>query len=114
MEAIQDGKAKFSSSYAELNIPLDRVGQIDLATTHSDLAKSTDSDVRAYFPEGGSVTMQLIQWDAKGCTGSSPNFGKASFSPDAFERILFNLSAQQNAASDDSGLDAAPSDQGEQ
>jgi len=102
LETIQDGKAKFSSSYAELNIPLERVEQIDLAGAHADQATTGAADVRAYFPEGGSLTMQLSQWDPKtGCAGSSPNFGKATFSPDAFARILFNLSAQQNAAPDD-------------
>jgi hypothetical protein len=114
LESIQDGKAKFSSSYAELNIPLNRVEQIDLATAHSDHAKPGTSDVRAYFPEGGSLTMQLKQWDTKGCTGSSPNFGEASFSPDAFARIMFNLPAQQqNEDSDDSDLDSDSPDQGD-
>jgi hypothetical protein len=114
LESIQDGKARLSSAYAELNIPLERVDQIDLSTAHSDQAKPAASDVRAYFPEGGSVTMQLTQWDAKGCTGSSPNFGTASFSPDAFAKILFNLPAQQqNDDSDDSGLDSDSSDQGD-
>jgi hypothetical protein len=113
--SIQDGKAKFSSSYAELNIPLERIEQVDLSSDHSDQAKQAPSDVRAYFPEGGSVTMQLTHLDAKGCTGSSPNFGKATFSPDAFSRIMFNLSAQQqNANSDDSAFDTATPDQGDQ
>jgi hypothetical protein len=114
LESIQDGKAKFSSSYAELNIPIERIGQVDLATAHSDQAKSTPTDVRAYFPEGGSITMQLTQWDSKECTGTSPNFGKANFSPDAFTRILFNLPAQQqNQDSDDASFDSDSSDQAE-
>jgi hypothetical protein len=114
LESILDGKAKFSSSYAELNIPLDRVEQIDLATAHAGEAKASPSDVRAYFPDGGSLTMQLKQWDSKGCTGSSPNFGTANFSPDAFARIMFNLPAQQqNDDTDDSDLDSDSGDQGD-
>jgi hypothetical protein len=114
LESIQDGKARLSSTYAELNIPLERVEQIDLATAHSDQAKPQASDVRAYFPEGGSLTMQLSQWDAKGCTGTSPNFGKASFLPDAFARIMFNLPAQQqNQDSEDSDMDSDSPDQGD-
>jgi hypothetical protein len=104
LETIQDGKVKLSSAYAELNIPMERIGQLDMAPAHSEQAKPDPSDVRAYFPEGGSITMQLTQWDAKGCIGSSPNFGKATFSPDAFARIMFNLPAQQqNEGADDSG-----------
>ncbi|HEX4084437.1 MAG TPA: hypothetical protein VHY22_05990 [Chthoniobacteraceae bacterium] len=114
LESIQDGKAKFSSSYAELNIPLERIEQVDLSGAHTDQAQQGASDVRAYFQEGGSVTMQLAQWDASGCTGSSPNFGKATFSPDAFSRIVFNLSAhQENGAPDDSAADNS-GDQGDQ
>ncbi len=56
--------------------------------------------------------MQLIHWDSKTCTGSSPNFGNATFSPDAFARILFNLSAQpQNNDSEDAIYDTGGSDQ---
>ena len=114
LEAIQDGKAKLSSAYAELSIPIDRIDQVDFAAAHADQAKPDPSDVRAYFPEGGSVTMQLNQWDEKGATGSSPNFGKASFSPGAFARILFNLPAQQqNQDANDSGADGDSPDQGE-
>jgi len=113
LENIQDGKAKFSSSYAELNIPLERVEQIDLSGAHSDTAKPSPSDIRAYFPEGGSVTMQLIQWDAKACLGSSPNFGKATFSPTAFAKMLFNLSSQQqNPDAEDTGLEPGSAEEG--
>jgi hypothetical protein len=115
LEAIENGKAKLSSAYAELSIPLDRIDHVDFATAHEDKAKPDPSDVRAYFPDGGSVTMQLDQWDAtKGSSGSSANFGKASFSPGAFARILFNLPAQQqNQEADDSGADTDSPDQGD-
>jgi len=110
--SIQDGKARFTSDYADLSIPIERIEEVDLANTNTGEAKPLATDVRAYFPEGGSVTMQLNQWDAKGCTGSSPNFGSATFSPDAFTRILFNLQAQQqNQDSDESGMDSGSSDQ---
>ena len=69
-------------------------------------------NIRAYFPEGGNVTMQLTQWDAKGCTGTSPNFGKATFSPDAFAKITFNLNAQPPSSdSDDAGMEPDAGDQ---
>jgi len=113
LEAIQDGKAKLSSAYAELSIPIESIDQIDFATAHADQAKPDPSDVRAYFPEGGSITMQLDQWDEKGSTGASPNFGKATFSPGAFSRILFNLPAQQqNQDADDSAAGIDSPDQG--
>ncbi len=47
----------------------------------------------------------------KDALGSSPNFGKANFSPDAFARILFNLPAQPNQDSEDSEPDSSSPDQ---
>jgi len=114
LESIKDGLAKFSSSYAELSIPLGRVSEVDFASAHSSVVKEKAGDVRAYFAEGGNVTMQLTGWDAKGAAGASPNFGTATFSPDAFSRLLFNLPAQEQNSSDDAGLDNDSPDQGDQ
>jgi hypothetical protein len=100
LESIQDGKAKFSSDYAELTIPLERIEEIDLASSHADQAKSAATDVRAYLPDGGAITMQLSQWSTTACVGSSPNFGKATFSPDSFARLEFNLQAPERSAPD--------------
>ena len=61
------------------------------------------------FADRGSMTMQLQSWDDKHVTASSPNFGNAVFSPDAFQRIQFNL-GQQQTPSDDSGADAGDDD----
>jgi hypothetical protein len=112
LESIKDGVAKFSSSYAELSIPIARVSEIDLSASHASVAKDTPTDVRAYFPEGGAVTMQLSQWDSKGALGVSPNFGRATFSPNAFARLLFNLPAQQQTTTDDTSVDSDNQDQG--
>jgi hypothetical protein len=113
LESIQDGKAKFSSDYAELTIPLERIEYLDLANTGSGQAKSASTNVKAWLPDGGNITMQLTQWAAKTCTGSSPNFGTATFSPDAFTRIEFNLQApERNAADvDNSNTDTDNTDQ---
>ena len=44
-------KREFSSSYAELNIPLERVEQIDLATAHSEQAKPRPRTCAPTFPK---------------------------------------------------------------
>ena len=106
LESIQDGKAKFSSDYAELTIPLERIDEVDLANANAGDAKATPTDVRAWLPDGGNVTMQLTQWDAKTCTGTSPNFGTATFSPDAFARIEFNLQAPERSTPDTDNPDS--------
>jgi hypothetical protein len=101
LKSIADGKAQFASSYAELTIPLERVEEIAMSNAGAETAKRAAGDVRAYFAERGSVTVQLEKWDEKEAVASSPNFGKATFSPSAFQRIQFNLDQQQAAAASD-------------
>jgi hypothetical protein len=105
LESIQDGKAKFASDYAELTIPLERIDELDLANANADTAKPSATDVRAYLPDGGAITMQLNQWNSTACTGTSANFGKASFSPNAFAKIEFNLQAPERNTPDTDNSD---------
>ncbi len=103
LKSIADGKVMFTSSYADLTIPLDRIEQIDMSADGADQAKKGSNDVKAYFADRGSVTMALDSWDAKQVSANSPNFGKAVFSPDAFQRLQFNLGKQP---APDDALDA--------
>ena len=106
LKSIADGKAIFASSYADLTIPLDRIEQIDLSGEGADQPKKNANDIRAYFADRGSITMELQSWDDKQVTASSPNFGTATFSPDAFQRLQFNLGTQAASiddTTDDSG-----------
>jgi hypothetical protein len=103
LKKIEAGKVIFASSYADLTIPLDRIEEIDMSADGADQAKKGANDVKAYFADRGSVTMDLESWNAKQVTASSPNFGKAVFSPDAFQRLQFNLGKQPAA---DDALDA--------
>ena len=58
LKKIEDGKVIFASSYADLTIPLDRIEQIDMSTQGADKPKQNPNDVRAYFADRGSITMQ--------------------------------------------------------
>lgn len=97
LKSIADGKALFTSSYADLTVPLDRIEEINMSSEGADQAKRNAGDIRAYFADRGSITMQLESWDEKQATATSPNFGKATFSPDAFQRLQFNLNRQPPA-----------------
>jgi len=97
LKSIENGKAMFTSSYADLTIPLERIQEITMSGEGADQAKRNASDVRATFIGRGSITMQLDSWDAKQAAASSPNFGKATFSPDAFQKLQFNLNRQPSA-----------------
>jgi hypothetical protein len=105
LKSIENGKAIFASSYADLTIPLDRVEQITMSSETTDVAKRGPGDVRAYFAGRGSITMALESWDGKQVAASSANFGKAVFSPDAFQRLQFNLNKQPAAGDNDLEVD---------
>ena len=116
LKKIEDGKAIFASSYADLTIPLDRIEQIDMSSVGADQAKKAAGDVKVYFADRGSVTMELQSWDDKHVTASSPNFGTAVFSPDAFQRLQFNLGNQAASIDDPDATDpsANPDDMEDQ
>ena len=113
LKEIAGGKAVLSGfgSSADLPIPLDRIEQISMASATAGKIKSNAADVRAYFIDQGCVTMELESWDEKQITATSPDFGKAVFSPGAFQRLQFNPGAQTISPDDDAapGDNASPS-----
>lgn len=113
LKSIENGKAIFTSSYADLTVPMDRIEEISMSGEGADQAKRNAGDIKAWFAERGSITMQLESWDDKQATATSPNFGKASFSPNAFQRLQFNLN-RAPASSDSTdvpGLDTTSVDE---
>ena len=100
LKGIKDGKIAFTTSFASLDIPLERVGQIELAQAKIEKPVLVPGEVRATFAGRGSVTFTLENWDANQVTGYSPNLGRVKFSPAAFSQVEFNLD-KQKAASDD-------------
>lgn len=102
LKSIENGKALFASSYADLTIPLDRVEEINMSSEGADQPKRNANDVRAFFQNRGCVTMLLESWDGKEAVASSLNFGKTAFSPDAFQRLQFNV-AQPSPPEDVAG-----------
>ncbi len=88
LEGIKDGAVSFSSSFGTLDIPLERVSEITLATNRVEATAAEPGSVRAYFAERGSVTFRLERWAEK-VEGVSPNFGRAEFKPDVFSLLDF-------------------------
>ena len=48
-------------------------------------------DVRAWFHEGGYVTIKMHSFDGKKIKGYSQVYGDAEFDASAFEKIEFNI-----------------------
>jgi hypothetical protein len=94
VKSIQDGKMNVTGAGTDLQIPLTRVKQIELAGEKSKLPTPNKS-IRAYFARGGSVTFVLEKMDRTSITGTSPALGSISLNPAAFERLLFDLSSAE-------------------
>ena len=70
-----------------MEVPLDRVKQIELAGARAERPKFSRTPVRATFVRGGSVSFELEGYDGRGFAAQSPAFGKAVFDRSAFSRI---------------------------
>ncbi len=97
LKAIKEGKIAFTTSFANLDIPLERVGQIELAQAKPEKPALVPGEVRATFAGRGSVTFTLESWDANQVSGYSPNLGRVKFLPAAFSQVEFNLEKQKAA-----------------
>ena len=97
VKGISDGKLSMDTGGTVLDVPLARVKQVELASAPAEV-KSTPQTVRAFFASGlGSLTFDLENWSTNELAGSSANFGAAKFKPNAFSRILFDLSSEPPA-----------------
>ncbi|HUD47188.1 MAG TPA: hypothetical protein VMR33_10180 [Candidatus Baltobacteraceae bacterium] len=89
--AIDDGKVTLEFGGTALKIPLQRVTQINFATTNSLAESSGPWEVRAHFPGGGSLSFQLEKWGDKIISGKSTIFGLLAFQTGAIREMEFNL-----------------------
>ena len=88
---IEKGVMRVKTSYAELKMPVSRLKTIALKPVEREEAMLKNGDVRAWFPDGSRVVFRLDTAAADGLQGFSQNFGSATFKPEAFNRIEFNL-----------------------
>ncbi len=86
---LKDGKLRFAVADNFIEIPMDRIGQVDFATDRAQTAPVQAGDIRVFFAGRGSLTIALESWTEKAVRASSANFGKAEFAPRAFSRIVF-------------------------
>lgn len=86
---LKDGKLRFAVADNFIEVPLDRVGQVDFATDRAQAAPFQPGDIRVFFTGRGSLTFALESWTERGVRASSANFGTAEFAPQAFSRIVF-------------------------
>ncbi len=86
---VKGDKFRFAVADSFIEIPLDRIAQVDFATDRAQTAPLQAGDIRVFFTGRGSLTFALESWTEQAVKVSSANFGKAEFLPKAFSRILF-------------------------
>jgi hypothetical protein len=74
-----------------LDVPLERVTQMEFAEAKVPAESPSPWQVRAHFPGGGSISFQLEKWNDQGVSGRSAIFGALAFQPGAIREMEFNL-----------------------
>jgi hypothetical protein len=90
VKAIDNGIASLSTGYGDVRIPVKVMRSVGLAGK-KDQVIMKENDVRAWFHEGGYITLKLKSLSEKTLTGYSQAWGEAEFDLSAFSRIEFNI-----------------------
>ena len=86
---IIDDKLQVKTAEGEFPVPLDRVKQIEPATTKTILDMPLKQRVITHLSDGSQMTFVLDRWSKDGVEASSPGFGKATFRPESIMRMEF-------------------------
>jgi hypothetical protein len=110
LDTIANGQLHFATSYAKLDIPLARVAEIVMASKTAEKPRRQANDLRAFFVDGGRLTIALDKLSPETLSGGSECFGKASFQRGAFQRLQFNIydEAKESEEDDDWGDTPVP------
>jgi hypothetical protein len=90
LDSIEDGKLLFSLTDRKLEIPIQRAKQIEFAGTRAERLPRDQKSVKAFFYDGGSMTLKLESWTEQKVIAHSPALGRLAFDPLAFSRIQFS------------------------
>ena len=95
---IDQGKISLALGDTILQIPIDRVTQINFSGADFAAVPHGPWDVRAHFPRGGSICFRLEKWTDQEVSGQSDLFGTLAFQPGQIRQLEFNLGHAKTAA----------------
>ena len=98
---IANGKVQFKASFAEVNMPVEKITLIRFSGEKKEKTKLGVGDVKVTLANGGDFYFRLERWTADKITGISPVFGKVDFRPSAFSSVEFNLNKKRESSGDD-------------
>ncbi len=91
LQSIEQGTIVFAAAFAALEVPLERVIHVELATDRLERARRRLHDVTALLHDGGRVTFELETINATNISGRSENFGRLQFVRGAFRELQFQI-----------------------
>jgi hypothetical protein len=91
VSSIKDGLISIKTPLGNVELPLARLRSLILKPAEVERVKRYSGDVRAWFPDGGSIVFRLEGSTPETLIGFSQNFGTATFQTAAFSRIDFNI-----------------------
>lgn len=91
VKAISKGIVAIETPLGDVKLPVSRLRSLALKSLDTERCKRYRGDVRAWFPDGGSVVFRLDDSTPGTFTGYSQNFGTVTFQSSAFSRVEFNI-----------------------
>jgi hypothetical protein len=89
--SIRDGTIAIKTPLGDVSLPVSRLRSLALKPVEAERSIRRNGDVRAWFPDDSSIVFRLDECGDGTLTGSSQNFGSATFDLSAFTRIEFNI-----------------------
>lgn len=89
--SVADGVVTIHTPLGEVKLPVVRIRTVALKKVDPERCIRRNGDIRAWFADGNSIVFRLDGVGDGTLTGSSQNFGKATFKTAAFSRIEFNI-----------------------
>jgi hypothetical protein len=89
--SIQDQQILLKTPFSEVTLPLHALRNLVLKPVPLERCKREKGDVRVSAPDGTSFVFRLMGLKDDQLSGTSQNFGEATFSLSAFDRIEFNI-----------------------
>lgn len=89
--SIENGVMSVKSGLGDIKLPVARLRTVAMKKVDLERCIRRNGDIRGWFPDGGSIVFRLDSVGEGTLTGSSQNFGTATFKLAAFDRIEFNI-----------------------
>lgn len=87
---VAEGKMQMASAGTPLTIPITRVKQLEFAAGKVRTNEYSRATLRAYFPQGGRLTLELAALEQGELQARHFGFGEAKLKLSAFNRLVFD------------------------